>query len=101
MPPLTFLEVYMSSAKGSKIEKLYEKKKKEIEKLRGQLDECEKEFQKIKKLYDKQLSWERTGNLLQQELDDFLLSQRKHKDEDSKEAEQNNVAEESGWSYEE
>ena len=55
----------MASAKCSKIEKLYEKKKKEIEKLRTQLDESEKDFQKIKKLYDKQLNWEKTGDLLQ------------------------------------
>lgn len=71
----------MASAKCSKIEKLYEKKKKEIEKLRTQLDESEKDFQKIKKLYDKQLNWEKTGDLLQQEVDDYLAKHRKHKDE--------------------
>ncbi|BBK22629.1 hypothetical protein Aargi30884_15320 [Amedibacterium intestinale] len=91
----------MASAKCSKIEKLYEKKKKEIEKLRTQLDESEKDFQKIKKLYDKQLNWEKTGDLLQQEVDDYLAKHRKHKDEIQEESEQEPVTEESRWGYEE
>lgn len=91
----------MASTKCSKIEKLYEKKKKEIEKLRTHLDESEKEFQKIKKLYDKHLSWEKTGNLLKQEVDEYLENHRKQKDEIEEESGQETITKESGWGYEE
>lgn len=91
----------MASVKGSKIARLYEKKKKEIERLRSQLDESEKEFHKIKKLYDRRLNWEKTGDVLQQEVDDYLSSKGKQREENNKSAAHKNVTEESGWRYEE
>lgn len=84
------------------IKKIYANEMKKNEELRAKLKESDTKLAELKKLYERQLKWEETGEMLEKEMEKYKTRKsRKAKVQDTADVEQSVLDTQGGWEHEE
>lgn len=84
------------------IKKIYASEMKKNEELRTKLKESDTKLAELKKLYERQLKWEETGEMLKHEMEKYKTGKsRKAKAQNTANVEQSVLDAQGGWEHEE